>query len=303
MKKTMMVVACNGMLGHVMAEVASEKYNVVGTYTTFVSERSYPTERMDILNASHVKSLITKIKPDVVVNCSGIVDVEFCEERPDIAEAVHVDGTRNLVEACKLVGAKMVYISTDAVFDGVSGNYTEESKPNPINQYARTKLAGEKAMRDTDIVIRTSIYGWKIAGPLGFVEDIVDKLSNGKMYGAFEDYYFTPVYTGTLAETVIDMLKANAAGLYHVCPEEKMTKYTFAKKVADAFGLEKSLIQPSSVKSIKSAVKRPSNVALVSKRIHFGTPLISVDRDLMRMRMDTNKFGRDSIFTQPRKSK
>lgn len=286
----MLVVGINGMLGHKFAEIASKNFKVTGTYTKFLSKRNYPTERLDILNKRSVDQLVEKLRPDIIVNCAAITDVEYCEEHPDVAEAVNVDGTKNLVDAARNVDAKFVYFSTDSVFDGKKGNYTEESEPNLINVYSKTKLAGEKLVSEKDLVVRTTLYGWNILDKKSLAEWIINSLSNGEKINAYTDNYFTPIYTGTLSRIVIEMLLRKMSGLYHVPGKEKLSKYIFAKKIAKVFGLDENLINMASIKSAKNKAKRPKDLSLSSVKIRGeGFKLNDVEEDLKIMKSEKVK--------------
>lgn len=283
----MVVVGINGMLGHKFAEIASKDFRVVGTYTKFLSKRNFPTERLDILNKKSVDQLVEKIRPDMIVNCAAITDVDFCEDNPEIAEAVNVDGTKNLVDAARNVGAQFVYFSTDSVFDGKKGNYTEESTPNPINVYSKTKLEGEKLVSEKDILIRTTMYGWNILEKKSLVEWVIEELSNGRRIDAYGDNYFTPIYTGTISCIVVEMFKRKMKGLYHIPGREKLSKYTFAKKVARVFGLDENLINNVSIDSAIKKTKRPKDLSLSSVKIRGeGFRLNDVEDDLKIMKKE-----------------
>ena len=283
----MLVVGINGMLGHKFAEIASKDFRVTGTYTKFLSKRNYPTERLDILNKRYVDQVVEKLRPDIIVNCAAITNVDFCEEHPEVAEAVNVDGTKNLVDAARNVGAQFVYFSTDSIFDGNKGNYTEESNPNPVNVYSRTKLEGEKLVSEKDLIIRTTMYGWNILEKKSLSEWIIDELSNNKKINMYTDNYFTPIYTGTLSRIVVEMLRKKMSGLYHVPGNEKLSKYTFAKKVARVFGLDENLINMVSIESAIKKAQRPKDLSLNSSKIRGeGVRLNDVEDDLKIMKKE-----------------
>ncbi|MEM2915265.1 MAG: sugar nucleotide-binding protein, partial [Candidatus Bathyarchaeia archaeon] len=141
--------------------MAGERSKVYATY------HNHPTKidgcnviPLDIRCRHEVFRVVTKIRPDVIVHTAALTDVDYCEEHPDEASILNVEGTRNLVAAAKNIGTEFVYISTDSVFDGKKGMYVEEDVPNPINCYAKTKLEGEKLLNVLDqgyTIIRTCI--------------------------------------------------------------------------------------------------------------------------------------------------
>jgi len=285
--KKVMIIGINGMLGHILAKKASESYQVIGTYQNFLSRRNYETVQLDITDVNSVNSVISKFKPDLIVNCAAITDLDFCETHADLVKKVHVDGTRNLSEAAKKIGAKFIHVSTDFVFDGKKGNYTEEDLPNPLNVYAQTKYAGEKVVSGNLLIIRTSIYGWNIKNKHSIVEWIIDNLKNNKSIYPFIDSFFTPIYTGFLAKIILRMFEKDLRGLFHVSGSERVSKYDFALEVAKIFNLNNNLIKKGNIDSFKRIAKRPKDTSLNCEKIKkLRFKLITVDEGLEMMKND-----------------
>ncbi|MCJ7443012.1 MAG: SDR family oxidoreductase, partial [Methanotrichaceae archaeon] len=160
--RELFVTGASGLLGSRMVEPAKHNYEVISLHNTRPLHSN--SLRLDITNLSEVLSLFKKLKPHMVIHTASETNVDKCETQKEQAWRINVEGTRNIAFACSKVGAKLVYISTDYVFDGEKGLYKEEDKPNPISHYGITKLEGENQVIQNcndHIILRTSvIYGW-----------------------------------------------------------------------------------------------------------------------------------------------
>ena len=288
--KKIMVIGIEGMLGHTFLNVASKDYDVVGTYfgSKFKQKfQKFSTEELDITNKKSVDSIVKKHMPDMIVNCAAVTDVDFCESHPKIAEAVHVDGTKFLSEAADAICTKFVHLSTDFIFDGRKGCYTEEDSPNPLGVYAKTKYEGEKVVSKNGIIGRTCIYGWNIQNKQSIVEWIINKLMNSKSVSLFVDSFFSPIYTGDFSRIILEMFEKKLKGIYHVAGSEKISKYKFGLKVAKVFNLNEEYIKPIKFDSIKRKAERPKDTSLRCDKIKKkGFKLKNVEEGLKMMKND-----------------
>ena len=215
-------------------------------------------------------SVFERVKPDLVIHTAGLVNVDYCEEHEDEAWVINVDGTENVAMAAKEVGAKLVYISTDSVFDGKKGMYTEEDVPHPHTVYARTKLAGEERVRHwlpDSIIVRTAFYGWSLHSKKSLAEWVVNSLREGKKLRMWNDAFFTPTLVNNLAEVLLAMYRQCLSGIYHVGGRERCSKYAFGLELARAFGLNGNCIEPSSMDEAGFRAPRPRDPSLDSTRV------------------------------------
>ncbi|MHC1588266.1 MAG: SDR family oxidoreductase, partial [Methermicoccaceae archaeon] len=171
----------------------------------------------------------------------------------------------NLVEACKAGGAKLVFISSDLVFDGKKGSYSEEDEVNPLIVYGKQKVMAEKIIReglDSWLILRaSSVYGWTSKGD-NFVLWALQELKRGQELDIVYDQYVTPLYVGNLANMLIELLERNKCGLYHVGEEECLTKYEFVVRIAEMFGLDRKLVKPVPSDKLGQNIKMPKNKCL-----------------------------------------
>jgi dTDP-4-dehydrorhamnose reductase len=226
--------------------------------------------KADITDKHGLEKLLDKIRPDIIFHCAAITNIDYCEENPSAAYEVHVEGTKNLALSAGKTGAKLVYISTDAVFDGEKGNYSEEDEPNPINIYAKTKLEGETVVKDSlddYLIFRTNFYGWNIREKYSFSEWILHDLLEKKQLTMFTDVFFTPIFVNDLIEVMVELIKNDARGLYHIGGDERCSKYHFGMKLAEIFNLDQHYIQPISVDQFNFKAKRSKDMSLSTKKL------------------------------------
>lgn len=221
-----LVTGGSGQLGKEVSELLTEK-NL--TFT------AYDSTELDITNKEMVNQILEKDQPDVVLHCAAYTAVDKAEdEGKEKNWAVNVEGTRNVAAACKQLGAKFVFISTDYIFDGTYiGEYSEKAKANPKNEYGKAKLAGEKAIEELleeYYIIRTS---W-VFGEYGnnFVFTMQRLAAERDILTVVSDQIGRPTWTRTLAEFMVHLIEQDQSfGVYHLSNEEQTSWYGFAKEI------------------------------------------------------------------------
>lgn len=235
----------------------------------------------DLLERGALERLLDTVQPDWVIHCAALANLDDCEADPDLAHRLNAEIPGRLATLVAKGGARakpirLVHISTDAVFDGVRGNYAEEDAPNPLSVYARTKLAGERAVTSANpqaIVARVNLFGWSLMGRRSLAEFFVNHLSAGERVMGFTDVYFCPLLVNDLAEVLIWMLgigsatKEQLSGLYHVASREATSKYDFGVAVARRFGLDETLIDPVPVAASGLQAPRSPNLTLRTDKL------------------------------------
>ncbi|MDD5111138.1 MAG: SDR family oxidoreductase [Candidatus Altiarchaeota archaeon] len=283
------LVTGSGLLGSCMGLSYGKAHETTATYNRHpISIDGCGTEKLDICDAGAVEKIVSLTKPDIVFHTAANVDVDYCESHHEEAHAINAEGAANVAKACEKSGAMLVYISSDFVFDGKAGNYSEKDKINPINYYGQTKLEGEKAaMRECPdaLIVRTSIYGLNPHGRNSFATWVTSSLSSGREIKVFNDMYFTPILTNSLAGILLSMAKSGASGIYNVAGVSSISKYDLALKVADAHGLDKNLIKPNSWRDAEFKAPRPVDVSLDCSKARSKFPgFLDYDESLKLMR-------------------
>jgi dTDP-4-dehydrorhamnose reductase len=213
----LLVTGSSGLLGHMIVELAKNDYTVIPLHKTKPLHSN--SLKLDITDAVEVLNLFSNLKPDAVIHTASETNVDKCETKKEQARKINVEGTRNIALACSKANAKLVYISTDYVFDGEKGNYQEKDKPNPINYYGVTKLEGEKQVIHhckNYAILRTSVlYGWH-PWKQNFATWTINQLKQNKEITVVEDHYNTPTLADNLAEIAIEAVQKDLHGLYHL---------------------------------------------------------------------------------------
>lgn len=243
---------------------------------------------VDIRDSQLVKKIIQIIEPDIIIHCAGLTKVDMCEEKPDLAYQINVEGTRNITKSCNSE-TLFIYISTDAVY-GNSNDHSEQNKDlNQINQYARTKYLGEGVVRNTCekfIIIRTNMFGWNIKpNRLSSAEWIYHTLKKGEKITLFKDYLFSPVYAGLLGEIIKKLIDMDFSGTINVGSLVPYSKYEFGFQLAKEFNLNHNLIKAGSIKNHLFKAKRVSNLVLDNGMLKsLGLDVPTVNKSIRRFR-------------------
>jgi dTDP-4-dehydrorhamnose reductase len=247
--KRAMIIGAAGLLGqYLSAEAVKRGLDVTATFNrTRPEQGAVPLVHLDITDADAVATIISRNEPDMVFLPSALTNVDHCETHPQEAWAVNAEGTLNVASACKDVKARLLYVSTDYVFNGEKGEkYYEFDTPDPMSLYAQTKLEGERLTLDADrhnIVARVSVlYGWnRVSDKTNFVTWVLKNLRQGSEVKLFGDQRASPTYAPNAADAMLTMAAGNASGLYHVAGPNCLSRHEMGLTIADAFGLDRSL--------------------------------------------------------------
>ena len=279
----------SGLLGSAISLHFKDYFETVSTYANHrVSIKGCDAIHLDLTDKNNVIDTIQKIKPGIIVHTAALVGVGICENEPELAHRINVQGTNNIVEASKKTNSKIIYVSTDYVFDGKKGNYNEDDKPNPINSYGKTKYEGE-ILIDTKkhAIVRTSIYGWNIIkDKRSFSTWIIEDLRNNKQINVFIDNINSMMLVNNLAEALKEFIDKDLSGIMNIASSEAKSKYDFAVELADIFKLDKGLIKPIRNDESPGSDKRPLDVSLstLKARSVLRTKLLNVRESLSRMK-------------------
>jgi len=257
-----LVVGASGLIGGKVARsFASSGSVVLGTF------RSHPLEglsRLDICNEAETMRIVDDFNPDLIAHAAALTNVDLCETERDSCYRTNVTATQNLVKCARKVGAKLVYFSTDYIFDGNNGPYSEEDPPNPINFYGTCKLEAEKAIRGMDdfLIARTTVvYGWE-RQEKNFVMNLANRLQRGERVHVPVDQIGTPTYADNLAEAIVDLVDKREKGVFNIAGPDLIDRYTFARMVAEVFQLPQALIVPRKTTDLGQKAARPLNGGL-----------------------------------------
>ncbi len=285
----LLVTGVTGLLGANFALVAcAAGEQVVGvTHRYPFRAEGIETRSADLRDGDAVLELARAIRPSWIVHCAALADVDRCEAEPELAWDSNHHATRWVAEAARSVGARLLHISTDAVFSGSRGWYVEDDVPEPVNVYARTKLAAEQMLQSGDaLIVRTTIYGYNAQPKRSLGEQILAKLQRGEIVPGWQDVVFTPLLVNDLAELMLLMMQRGLSGVYHVAGADALSKFEFARRIAATFGYDPHLIRATELQALRLPAPRPRDTSLKTEKIvrALGRPMPDVDGGLRRFK-------------------
>jgi dTDP-4-dehydrorhamnose reductase len=283
------VTGISGLLGLNVALQARDQFEVAGCYQTHpVAADGLDAAALDLTDAVAASTALRNHRPDVIIHTAGLTDVDACERDPTLARRVHVDASRTVAAVAREIGARLIHISTDHLFDGDSPLRTEDDEPSPINTYARTKLEAEIAVLDANpaaLVVRTNFYGWGPPHRSSFSDWILRALEAGDELSMFDDIFFTPILVNDLADLLFNLADRDVHGILHVLGRERLSKHAFGLNAARAFALPGDQISATSVEGFPFKAPRPRDMSLSTAKLQrlLGEPPPDVHEGLTRL--------------------
>ena len=263
-----LLTGANGLLGrHLVKKLAEKGYEVIATAKGESKINSIGNGKvkflsLDITDGAAVNKLMNEVKPDVLLHTAAMTQVDECELNKIDCWNTNVTATRFLIDSAKETKSRIIFISTDFVFDGLHGPYKEEDEPNPVNYYGSTKLAAEKAVIQSGLdwaIVRTVLV-------VGNTEDgqrqniltwVKEKLEKGETIKVVDDQVRTPTYVEDLADGIILILEKKSKGIFHIAGKDTLTPYQIARQTAEFLKLNSKLIEKSDASNFTQAALRP----------------------------------------------
>jgi dTDP-4-dehydrorhamnose reductase len=268
------ITGASGMLGSMLVSHLSESYKVFATSRNkSVEGKNIDWDCFDLTDIKLLDEWLDKVKPDIVIHCAAIVNVDFCEENVELVTRLCVETTRVMADYLDSNGGRLIYISTDSVFDGENqGAYSESDLVGPLNVYAKSKLMGEEFVQSMNygLTLRTNIIGWTKKGNTSFAEWILKSLIDSMPLNLFYNVNFSPLHVYDLSLIIKKIIENPIFGLYHCASSDSISKYDFGKKMAEIFQLSDLNINRVSADSMKFKASRPKNMALDIKKISLA---------------------------------
>jgi dTDP-4-dehydrorhamnose reductase len=287
-----LITGASGLYGSKLSQIISKDCEVYSGYSKDQPVCGIPIQ-FDVSNNNQVERAFKKVNPDVVVHAATLTNVDECETNKGLAWKTNVEGTRNIAEAAKACGTFLFYVSTDYVFNGEKGNYTETDTPDPINYYGLTKLKAEelvKELLDGYCIARPSvIYGaTPAAGKINFALWLLNKLKQKKPVKIVVDQWNSPTLNINLAEMTWEIIQRKITGIFHLSGATRINRYDFAKSIASAFNLDSALIIPSASSEFAWTAKRPKDSSLSVDKAQntLNNQPLPVDQALSRLRTE-----------------
>lgn len=267
-----LVTGSNGLLGQAVSKVFIRETDH-DIMLTSAEDDSYVKDiheyhTLDITRKDDVKKLASEFMPDVIINCAAFTNVDLCETERELSWKINVDGVKNLIIAARMNNARVIHFSTDYVFDGKNGPYSEEDVPNPISFYGREKLASENALKTSDVnhtIIRTLVlYGTGEKVKSNFVLWMIDRLKNNEPVNIVTDQISNVTMIEDLALGTMRIVERGCSGIYNIAGNDILSRYDFAMKVCEVFGYDKGLVRPITTELLNQPAPRPMKSGLTT---------------------------------------
>jgi dTDP-4-dehydrorhamnose reductase len=295
-KKRILITGANGMLGQRTIHFYKQLDNleILGTSVEekpVFSGIDYLS--CDLMRRDQIKKVVSDFCPDFIINTAAFTNVDLSETEREIAWKINVKGVEYLSEAARAIDTHIIHISSDYIFDGTNGPYSEKDKPNPIGYYGRTKLASENALKISGAIytiLRTNVlYGIADSRP-DFVRWVVKSVRDGNKINIVTDQVNNPTFIDDLVQAISKVSEFKKQGIYNIGGREFLTRFEFCKIIADVFGLDKSLIKPILTEQLNQKAKRPlkSGLLTLKSETELGYKPHTIREALVLMKRELN---------------
>lgn len=269
-KNRILITGSNGMLGQRAVQFYSSNKNIE-LLATSVEEKSVIDSveyiSSDIRNRDSIKKIIHDYCPDFIIHTAAFTNVDLSEKLREEAWKINVKGVEYIAEAARAIDAHIIHISTDYIFDGKNGPYSENAIPDPIGYYGRTKLASENALRISGTfftILRTNVlYGIVPNSRPDFVRWVVSSLRNKQEIRIVKDQIGNPTFIDDLVQAINKVIEFRKTGVYNIGGKEFLSRYDFTIRIADFFNLDKKLIIPITTAELNQPARRPLKSGLL----------------------------------------
>ena len=259
-------------MGNRLVELALQKgHEVISGYKDHVPFHGKPLA-LDLTQATEVRKAFSELHPDVVVNTAAMTDVDRCELEPEAAFSANAEAVSHLANAAKETDSFVIQMSTDYVFDGEKGGYSEHDQTRPVNKYGESKLEGENVVMNLldeemwSIARSSVVYGWGRASRPNAATFVYEKLSNGESIRMVRDQFSSPTLNTSLSAKLIEIGDRKLPGIIHAAGATRLNRYDFAIGLAKTFGLDSTLIKAVHARDLQWKAKRPADSSLMVGR-------------------------------------
>lgn len=266
-KRKVLVTGSNGLLGQKLTDLYL-RVPEVELIATGLNHNRHPEDEgfiytsLDITNRKNVMDVIGKYKPDCIINAAAMTNVDACEEKKEMCDALNVDAVQYLCEAAKKHNAHLIHLSTDFIFDGTAGPYKEDDEPNPLSYYGHSKLKGEQ-------IIQSELENWAIIRTVlvyGLVADMSrsnivlwakESLEKGREISVVDDQYRSPTLAEDLAMGCFLVESQGKNGIYNISGKDQVNIYEIVEMVAKRYNLSMDKVSRTTSESLNQKAKRP----------------------------------------------
>jgi len=277
--KRILLTGSNGMLGQQIHRVLSLTHEVIGVDLNSPPRSTNNVQITgDLTDRAFLGSILKDVKPEMIIHCAAIVNLNTCENEKELTDRLHLDATNQLAS----FGTPIVFISTDSVFDGKRGNYVETAPTAPLNYYGLSKEKGEEIVRRNELhlILRTNIFGFTCPLKNSLAEWAISKLMAGERISGYTNVYFNSIYTTHLAEIIGKLILSGAWGTFHAASKNNLSKYSFLKYLASRIVGRPDLVVCSELSNEETSPLRPLNPTLNVDKLRTYVDVPSVEEGI-----------------------
>jgi dTDP-4-dehydrorhamnose reductase len=264
---TVLITGSSGFLGRNLLKFTTKKLNLIAQYRhnpPVAYGNKVRFLKLDLATEQWKK--LQTLKPQVIIHTAAMASIDECETQPELAHKINYLATCRLVDFAAQHKIRFIFISTDVVFDGNKGNYSEKEEPHAVNFYAQTKIAAEKYVLENHnnaVVVRPALfYGLCLNGRPSFTEIMLQHLYAGKQIYAFTDQYRTPILVTNLVSALWELIENNFSGYLHLGGPQKVSRLELGKILCDIFKLDENLLIPVKSQEVNLRARRPLDCSL-----------------------------------------
>ena len=280
-----LITGANGLLGQAVVNLFKREtdYNLI--ISSFEEQPFFYTEshyyELDITKRDALKKIMTELSPDVIINCAAYTDVDKCETERELCWRLNVDAVKNLIIASRMNNSRIIHYSTDYVFDGKNGPYTEESKPNPLSFYGRSKLASENALLTSGVnfnIIRTVVlFGTGSKVKQNFALWLLNRLKNNEPVNIVDDQVSNSTMADDLAYGTLKIIEQGNKGIYNIAGKDIISRFEFAMKLCEVFKFDKHMVNRIKTRDLNQPAPRPLKSGLITLKAEAELGFKSMD--------------------------
>ncbi len=284
-----MITGAEGQLGKALQIGLTDKFNILSTtrQPTQLAKNQRNVQKLDITDKENISNVLESFKPDIIINCAAYTNVDGSEINKDLAHQVNVEGLRNLIQLSD-INTYLIQISSDYVFDGDSGPYSEDEHTFPVNYYGKTKLEAENILRGTRrkwAIFRPNVlYSSDLFSKGNFFAWIYKSLLKKDSISVVSDQISNPTFNQQFVKAIFQCIIMDFEGILHIGSDDYMSRYEFAMEIAMVFGLDSALIIKIDTDSLTQKVK-----SYIAKRpLHSGLVISKIEKELNISSYSTN---------------
>jgi dTDP-4-dehydrorhamnose reductase len=291
-RQRILITGVSGFLGQHLAQHLRDRHEVIGTYREHaLAPQGCVARRLDITNQEGIRELCREFRPDGIIHLAVQGDLDRCQRDPDEAYCVNVQGTVHVARAAAEMGARLIYISTDQVYDGAQGLYDETDPAQPLMVYGRTKLEGEQqaaAICPHVVTLRLALmYGWGNPSRPTFIDWMLARLQASQEVPLWVDQYRTPLYVVHAAEVIGQLVdRPEVRGIFNLGGAERLDRLSFGRKFCEIFELPTQSLKSVAMASAAASTPRPQDCSMRSAKISalLGIKLLTVEEGLRALK-------------------